>query len=64
MQHLIEYETKLNSAKSADTNIEATFKANQEALTFLTKTKNELSAMIPESQSSKDFSQNPAIKTI
>ena len=44
--------------------MEDKFQIHGESLKLLNKTKNELSALIPQSQDSKEISQNPIIVTI
>lgn len=49
---------------STDKTTEDKFAVHGESLKLLNKTKNELSALIPQSKDTKEISQNPAVTAI
>ena len=61
---LQDYSSKANMAESTDRQVEDKFSIHGESLKLLNKTRNELSALIPQSQGSKEISQNPAVVAI
>lgn len=58
---LFEYQLKLQAAAETDKKVEEKFATHGDTLKLLNKTRNELAAMIPQSQDQKEISSNPAI---
>jgi hypothetical protein len=58
---LFEYKLKLEAAAATDKKVEEKFAQHGDSLKLLNKTRNELAAMIPQSQDQKEISSNPAI---
>ena len=63
-QSIQDYENKLNQADATDANITTKLNQNKESYRLISKTKQELSQMIPQSHNAQDFSSNPVIQTL
>ena len=61
---LNDYHSKAQIAMQTDKTVEDKFAVHGDSLKLLNKTKNELSALIPQSQDTKVISQNPAVVAI
>merc|ERR1712127_528719 len=63
-QGVADYKAKLQQAQVTDQQILGKYEANKQGFALISKSRGDLSAMIPASGGGQDISQNPVVVTI
>jgi len=63
-QSLFEYQQKLENAMATDVQIRTKFEANREGFALLSKTRQDLAAMIPQTANASQIDSDPAVVAI